>query len=168
MRTYWPILSLPLLLIAGCDRKPEKSTDQPGVVTNILDQSPPEAGDVAAPSNAIAPVDTHGSVDAPSPAAAADGLVPAAMQGRWVGEAERCGDRSAALELTVAPDQLLFHESVGDVKRVTIDRDGRASVQAEFTGEGESWTRTLALRLMPDGRSLTITNDGTAVTRKRC
>jgi hypothetical protein len=41
-------------------------------------------------------------------------------------------------------------------------------VKADFTGEGQSWTRTLALRMAEDGKALTIVNDGTAVTRKRC
>ncbi len=66
------------------------------------------------------------------------------------------------------PDQLLFHESVGTVKQVNQDANGRAAVEAAFTGEGQSWTRTLALTLSKDGKALTVVNDGTAVTRKRC
>ncbi|BBD01607.1 hypothetical protein ACT9ST_15385 [Sphingobium limneticum] len=157
---------LPLLLVTACNRAADKQNDQPGVVTNILDQTLPNME--AAPANGITPVETVPRVETPPPAAAADGLVPAAMQGRWAGAAERCGDKAAALELTVMPDQLLFHESVGTVKQVTQDADGRAAVEAAFTGEGQSWTRTLALTLSKDGKALTVVNDGTAVTRKRC
>ena len=157
---------LPLLLVTACNRAADKQNDQPGVVTNILDQTLPKME--AAPANGITPVETVPRVETPPPAAAADGLVPAAMQGRWAGAAERCGDKAAALELTVMPDQLLFHESVGTVKQVTQDADGRAAVEAAFTGEGQSWTRTLALTLSKDGKALTVVNDGTAVTRKRC
>ncbi|MBU0931984.1 MULTISPECIES: hypothetical protein [Sphingobium] len=160
------LLMLPLLLVTACNRAADKQNDQPGVVTNILDQTLPNME--AAPANGITPVETVPRVETPPPAAAADGLVPAAMQGRWAGAAERCGDKAAALELTVMPDQLLFHESVGTVKQVTQDADGRAAVEAAFTGEGQSWTRTLALTLSKDGKALTVVNDGTAVTRKRC
>ncbi|WP_311268682.1 hypothetical protein [Sphingobium sp. WCS2017Hpa-17] len=161
------LLMLPLLLIVtACNRTPEKQDDQPGVVTNILDQTLPNMAEP--PANGITPVETGPARPAPTPAAAPDGLVPAAMQGRWAGAAERCGDKAAALELTVMPDQLLFHESVGTVKSVTQDKDGRAAVEAAFTGEGQSWTRTLALSLSKDGKALTVVNDGTAVTRKRC
>ena len=173
MRKSTPaLLMLPLLVLAACNRAPEKQDDQPGVVTNILDQTLPNME--APPSNGIGPVAPTptstpiSTVDTPPPPPAPDGLIPAAMQGRWTGAAERCGDKAAALELTVMPDQLLFHESVGTVKSVTQDKDGRAAVDAAFTGEGQSWTRTLALSLSKDGKALTIVNDGTAVTRKRC
>lgn len=157
---------LPLLLVTACKPAPDKQNDQPGVVTNILDQTLPNME--AAPANGITPVEATPAVKAPLPAAAPDGLIPTAMQGRWAGAAERCGDKAAALELTVMPDQLLFHESVGTVKQVTQDANGRAAVEAAFTGEGQSWTRTLALTLSKDGKALTVVNDGTAVTRKRC
>lgn len=160
------LLMLPLLTVTACNRAPEKQGDQPGVVTNILDQTLPNAAE--APTNGITPVEAAPTVQPPPPAAAPDGLIPVGMQGRWAGAAERCGDKAAALELTVTPDQLLFHESVGTVKSVTQDKDGRAAVEAAFTGEGQSWTRTLALRTSADGKALTVVNDGTAVTRKRC
>lgn len=160
------LLILPLLLVAACNRAPESQGDQPGVVADIVDQTLPNME--AAPANGITPVETTPDVQKPPPAAAADGLIPVGMQGRWAGAAERCGDRAAALELTVMPGQLLFHESVGTVKRVTQGDDGRAAVEAAFTGEGQSWTRTLALTLSKDGKALTVVNDGTAVTRKRC
>lgn len=167
MRTPPPAL-LMLLVLAACNRAPEQQDDQPGVVTNILDQTLPNME--APPSNGTGPVapTPTSTADTPPPPPAPDGLIPAAMQGRWTGAAERCGDKAAALELTVMPDQLLFHESVGTVKSVTQDKDGRAAVDAAFTGEGQSWTRTLALSLSKDGKALTIVNDGTAVTRKRC
>ena len=72
------------------------------------------------------------------------------------------------MELTVEPDQLIFHESVGVVQSVNQQADGRLQVQAAFTGEGESWTRTLSFRPSADGARLTIVTDGTAVTRKSC
>lgn len=161
------LLSL-LLPIAACGKQDQDAAKQPGVVTNILDQAVPDARPADAPANGIAPTEPSPTVDTPPPPAAPDGLIPAAFQGRWVGEQEKCGDRAAPLELKVAPDSLIFHESVGTVKAVRAESDGRVAVDAAFTGEGQSWTRTLQMRASPEGQALTITNDGTAVVRKRC
>ena len=96
------------------------------------------------------------------------GAIPVAFQGNWTGLNDRCGDRSAELELKVTPDTLIFHESVGTVKGVATGTGGRLRVDAAFTGEGDSWTKQLELRPSANGRELTIINDGAAVTRKRC
>lgn len=72
------------------------------------------------------------------------------------------------MELTITPDQLVFHESVGTVESITPQPDGTVAIKAAFTGEGQSWTRTLALRGSDDGQRLTIVHDGVAITRKRC
>lgn len=163
---------LPLLLVASCGQPSGNDTDQPGVVTNIMDQALPNMSDAPPSANVITPVESVPRIETPTPATDSvvdtAGLVPAAMQGRWTGAADRCGDRSSGLELTVAPDQFLFHESVGTVKNVTRGEDGQVAVEAAFTGEGQSWTRTLGLRTSKDGKALTIVNDGAAVTRKRC
>ncbi|MDO7836497.1 hypothetical protein Q4610_15730 [Sphingobium sp. HBC34] len=157
-----------LLLLAACDRPSDDAAQQPGVATTIMNQAPPAIRPTDAPANAIVPVEPAPRIDTPPSPAASDGLIPAAFQGRWTGAADRCGDRAAALELTIAPDQMIFHESVGAVQAVREGTDGRVTIDAAFTGEGQSWTRTLALRISADGRALTIVNDGTAVTRKRC
>lgn len=81
---------------------------------------------------------------------------------------DRCGDRAAAMELQILPDQLVFHESVGTVQTVKPDGDRRLSITAAFTGEGQSWSRTILLNLAADGQKLTIVNDGASETRKRC
>lgn len=158
---------LPLLLVAACDSGND-SAGQPSVVANIVDQALPNTQQPAQPANAITPVEPPPAIDRHAPADEPAGPIPASLQGNWTGTADRCGDRSADLELTVAPDELLFHESVGQVRSVKQVNDGSLSVEAAFTGEGQSWTRTLLLKPSPDGRMLTIVNDGAAVTRKRC
>lgn len=152
---------LPLIALAACDKPAEKPEVQPGVVTNISDRTE-RAPDVPPPVNATLPAES------PAPDVQASGSIPAALLGRWTGMTDKCGDRMADLELSILPDQLVFHESVGMVEAVTPGDDGQLSVKAAFTGEGQSWTRTLALRPAIDGATLTIINDGTAVTRKRC
>jgi len=150
---------LPVAMLSACDRSGDEVENQPGVVANIVDK-----GAVApAPSRNAAPVMTE---DEKSQQAGSRGLIPVAIQGQWAGVADRCGDPSAALDLNITPDRLIFHESEGKVEAVEAQADGRYAVRAAFTGEGQSWTRTLMLRI--DGGQLIIANDGEAVTRKRC
>ncbi len=96
----------------------------------------------------------------------APGQLPIAFQGRWTGMKDRCADAGAEQELKITPKELIFHESVGSVARVTRKGEGRVTVEAAFTGEGESWTKRLEMRA--SGDELTVSNDGQTVTRKRC
>ena len=170
-------LAMPLLLLAACD---DKGGEQPRMSTNIVDEQ--ATYDVSNETPAQDETLTAGNETQPQPAdnasvsAAADragtasrvGAIPAALQGSWTGLNDRCGDRSAELELKVTPDSLIFHESVGTVKGVATGTGGKVKVDAAFTGEGDSWTKKLELRPSANGRELTIINDGAAVTRKRC
>ena len=165
MRPLLPLALLaPAFALAGCDGG--KDDSQPGIVTNILDDALPNAQQPPPPDNAIVPAEPL--PDIPQPEDSAESSIPAPLLGRWTGAAETCGDRAAALELTVTPDRLIFHESEGRVTAVKGQEDGRVRVIADFTGEGESWTRTLEMKPSADGRRLTIVNDGASVTRKRC
>lgn len=160
-----PLLPLcALMALAACNRVSDEGGNQPDVVANIVENAVPEASEADAPANAVEQAANRGEAEAPSP----EGAVPQALRGNWTGVSDRCGDRAAALELAIGPDSLIFHESVGTVEAVATGADGAIRVTAAFTGEGESWTRTLTLRLSADGRTLTIVNDGAATTRKRC
>ena len=129
-----------------------------------LEQSLAEPSAAASDEDLATPTETM--VDENKPVPKADNF--ASFQGLWSGLQDVCGDSRAVLELTVAPDKLIFHESVGTVQSVTPRSDGTIAVEAAFTGEGQSWTRTLALRGSDDGQRLTIVHDGVAITRKRC
>lgn len=93
---------------------------------------------------------------------------PVALQGRWTGIKDRCTDVGADLELQITPKELIFHESVGTIMRVTQQTTGEVMIDAAFTGEGQSWTRKLKARLSSGGQTLTIANDGQSAIRKRC
>lgn len=155
-----------LMLLAACGEREEDR--QPGVSTNIVERDA-GADNLSRDGNAGDPTEPEeaGTSNAaePSPVTSA---MPSAVQGRWTGLNDACGDRTADLELNITRDSLIFHESVGKVTGVASRPNGHVSVDAAFTGEGESWTRTLELRPSANGRELTIINDGVAVTRKRC
>ncbi|WP_062113675.1 hypothetical protein [Sphingobium sp. MI1205] len=164
------LFAMPLLLLAACGEKDEGNR---GLSANIVDEQPsydvsnemPAQDERLAPDNGTESTSAN-NADVPKPSAAT--TIPAALQGNWTGLNDRCGDRSAELELKVTPESLVFHESVGTVEGVTTGADGRVRVDAAFTGEGQSWTKRLDLRPSANGRELVITNDGAAVTRKRC
>ncbi|HKY81441.1 MAG TPA: hypothetical protein VJM09_08210 [Sphingobium sp.] len=171
------LFALPLLMLAACG---DTDGGSAGMSTNIVDeQASYDVSNVSpAQDESLAPIDQEGvgraAVNAAVPItprsspAAPGGTIPAAIQGRWTGLNDACGDRSAELELTVTPNSLIFHESVGTVIGVASGVGGRVRVDAAFTGEGDSWTRKLELRPSANGRELIVANDGTAVTRKRC
>lgn len=158
-------IPLALLLLAACGSK--QNDDQPGVVANIMDKTLPNMEREVVPDNAIDTVEPLPDIPQPRQQTVL-GLVPAGLQGRWTGVTDRCGDPGAVLDLTITPDRLIFHESVGTVTATDPGADGRYMLKAAFTGEGESWTRMLAVRLGAGGQELVIVNDGAAVTRKRC
>jgi len=171
------LITLPLLLIAACD---EKGGGKPGMSANIVDEeasydvsnvTPAQDETLAAGNEARPAAAANGSAPATPRQAArphAAGSIPAALQGSWTGLNDKCGDRSAELELKVTPNSLIFHESVGTVQGVVTGSGGKTRIDAAFTGEGDSWTKKLELRPSANGRELTIINDGAAVTRKRC
>lgn len=164
MRNHF-LVALPLLLLAGCGSKEQ---NQSGMVTNILDQALPNAREAPPGANAITPVEPAPDLPVAKGDAIHANAIPIALQGNWTGTNERCGDKAAVQALKITAASLIFHESVGAVQRVSREPDGRLAVVASFTGEGDSWTRTLILRPSVDGRQLTVANDGAAVVRKRC
>lgn len=103
----------------------------------------------------------------PNPEATSDRAIPPSALGRWAGISDDCADGTAESALTVTRDQLLFHESAATIRTVEPVDNGVA-VQADFTGEGQSWSRRIVLRPSADGQRLTIVNDGVDVARKRC
>lgn len=168
MRTF---ILIGLALLAGCDdRKPPE--------TEGIDRAPIETADPAPRTPASNPAEETPPVEAPPPDATArndrndnsadPSAIPAALRGQWTGLDERCGDRGAVLALELSPRELLFHESAGTVKRIEAAPGDATRVTADFTGEGESWTRTLLLKPSANGQRLTITQQGSTVTRKRC
>lgn len=166
------LTALPLLLLAACD---QSGGGKPGMSTNIVEEQSsydvnnrsPVDDESLTPDNMAEPADDEAArQDEPQPSSGR--VIPKLLQGRWTGVNDACGDRSADLELTVTPDSLIFHESVGTVKDVETVSAGRFRVTAAFTGEGDSWTRRVELRPSANGRELIMVNDGAAVTRKRC
>jgi hypothetical protein len=90
--------------------------------------------------------------------------IPAAFQGRWAGSQARCDRPGDDTRLTVNPASLIYYESLGQVRAVERIAPRQIRVAAQYSGEGETWSRTTRLRLSENGAALTV--DG--MTRRRC
>lgn len=122
---------------------------------NVAPTSPSPSEPVTA---APAPVVTAAPADMQS--------IPAAYLGKWDATAEACAQPSIDT-LTIAANELRFHESIGEINSITQDGDGIV-VAGPFEGEGESWDGSMRLALSADQNTLTLTNNGKPVTRVRC
>lgn len=160
-------LFIGLLLLAACDDKqtPEQGGIDRAPIGNAAPAPDPVPMETAEPTETTREA-TPANQAEPQPADPA--AIPVAMRGQWVGLSERCRDRGAPLALEVTPRELLFHESVGTIKKVEGASGDARRVTADFTGEGQSWSRTLLLEPSASGQRLTITQQGSVVTRKRC
>jgi hypothetical protein len=112
------------------------------------------------------------SLSAAAPAAARSSEVsvaelPAAFLGVW--DADPACPSTSDTRLTVSAAELTFFESGAMIKKVTVKSPDEAIVDADFSGEGETWSRSVHLKLGDDGKTLT-SDEGTdkAVTRTRC
>ncbi len=92
--------------------------------------------------------------------------IPAAFLGRWDRDAAACAAPATSIEgVTIAPGELRFHESLGEVRAVTPVAGGVA-IEAAYSGEAEHWTTRQVLRVAGD--TLTIEGAGTPIRRVRC
>ena len=90
----------------------------------------------------------------PGPGAA---TIPAAIQGRWGLTAGDCipGASDAKGLVEIGPTTLRFYESRATLAAVSDRSAGRITGTYDFTGEGQTWTRTISLsRTGTDGRLL--------------
>jgi hypothetical protein len=91
--------------------------------------------------------------------------IPAAFHGEWNAQLEHCGTGLNDSAMRIEPRVMRFYESRGDVIRVTRNGERSVSVEANFQGEGETWTETVRLTLSPEDGRLTTGEDA---PRLRC
>lgn len=122
----------------------------------------PEADDPAA--SAAPPA--AGSTSQPPPASPPDSEpstgIPDAMQGRWGLVAADCeaGRPDAKGLLIVTAEGLEFYESIGNLGAVESRGADRMRASFDFTGEGMSWERDMALTLENGGERLALQEFG--------
>ena len=133
------IAALAALPLAACDNQsepaPEPTAAEPtATATEALTPTPtPEADDIA---------------DATA--------IPTAIRGRWGLVEADCepGRDDAKGLLTITADKLEFYESVGTLDSIEEAGANRIRADFDFTGEGMTWERDIALELEDGGQTL--------------
>ena len=122
----------------------------------------PASDDASVGGDSIDASDPSGSAGDPDNVA----TIPERFHGEWNGDLVACGTGSSETRLRISADQIRFYESVGVVRNVEVESDRVVVVDAEYTGEGETWSDRRRLMLAGDGESLTV--GGTNLVRHRC
>lgn len=145
------LVTLAALLAAGGCSEPAENVPAIENAAPVGDRTP----EVAAPANGASP----------APAT----RLPQPLLGAWT--ADKTGNCAAdnELRIDIAPARIDYHESRARVTRVTPVGERSWGVDAEFSGEGEAWTRSFDLNLSADGRTLTRVEAPVAdITYTRC
>lgn len=93
--------------------------------------------------------------------------IPEPFRGRWDASAAACAGAGSEMRLVVGPDSLRFHESLARVEAVRVLGADAVALDLASEGEGERWSETRTLRLMPDG-GLAVEAPGSSANRVRC
>jgi hypothetical protein len=126
--------------------------------------APPRGADAMALANAC---EEAVSPAPPRPAPPLPGRqeqIPANFRGEWNARVGDCGTGRNDTRLIVDARTVRFYESRGEVTGVTRNGPRSITVDARYTGEGRTWSRSTTMRLSGDGDQLTI--DGSV--RQRC
>lgn len=116
-------------------------------------------------AGSIAPVaEPPEAPEAPATPPAAAPAIPAAFRGEWNANRALCGTGRGETRLVVGSNWVQFHESSGDVSAVRRQNDRIVTLAAAFTGEGQTYGRTIRMELSPSGKALTIEG----LLRHRC
>jgi hypothetical protein len=115
----------------------------------------PEPADTVADATPLEP--TPDATTTPPPGETTDPrTIPAAIQGRWGLTEADCepGRADAKGLLTISGDRLEFYESVGTLDSIDEAGPNRIRADFDFTGEGMTWERDIALDLQDGGQTL--------------
>jgi hypothetical protein len=137
-----------------------------------------DAGDpVDKDANAIGPAEVTETsagkaAGGPPPAAGSGvpGTIPTAIQGRWGITPADCvaGPGDAQGLLTIGPEEIKFYESRATPGTSIEAKDNGISGNWNFSGEGETWSEYVSLKLQDDGLVRTERNPPTTYTYARC
>jgi len=153
------------LAIAGC----RQADDSSNAAANGANSSENASIETLPPSeDAAPPAATNDTANEAVPAAA----IPAAFQGRWGMVPGDCtstrGDNKGLI--TVDSDSIKFYESRATLAKVTMNAPENFTGDFNFSGEGQTWTKSQNLKLTGSSNTLIRSETGPAAsyTYKRC
>ena len=94
--------------------------------------------------------------------------IPQSFWGEWNTNLLECGTGLNDTRLLIDARRVRFYESDGEVRRVIFHNSRAITVTGSYSGEGQVWDRTDQLVLSRSRNDLTITSEGSSLTRQRC
>lgn len=150
LRTFSSLLltTAATLALAACQKPADVPVSENGAsavngVDSVETIGEPDAN-IAQPANSVGPAIKE---------------IPTAFLGRWGMARNDCDpSRDDAKGLvTVTPDALKFYESMGRLESIEGVSPTEVKATFAFTGEGQSWTKTMTLALDEGGTTLVRT-----------
>lgn len=138
------------MALSACQKEADKPAVENVTIGNVVeDTTPAEAAKAGVPPTA------SNAVPAADPEKVLSGI-PMAFRGRWgMVEADCDVSRSDTKGLvTVDAESLKFYESMGRLKTIDVVSPIEVKANFAFSGEGQSWTKTMTLKLDEGGTTL--------------
>jgi hypothetical protein len=126
--------------------------------------TPPRGGDAMTLANACEEAVSPAPPRPASPLPGRAEQIPADFRGEWNARLQDCGSGRGDSRLIIDARTVRFYESRGEVTGVSRDGPRAITVEARYTGEGRTRTRSSHMSLSRGGEDLTI--DG--AVRHRC
>ena len=165
MRLRLPLLSSFLIALVVACSKPSPVANGANAVTAL-----PVASNETGTTPAGGPPENKTQPAAAAPAAAAQGKIPAALQGRWGLTPADCTAPLASARglLVINGDELRLYESRAVPSPAVITDAGTTSGQFHFTGQGRGWTKFESLKRTGDKLTRTEGNPTASYTYAKC
>ncbi|HEY0625530.1 MAG TPA: hypothetical protein VGD10_02235 [Allosphingosinicella sp.] len=153
-------MSLILLLAAACsqqeDTTPSNAINPASAGNEAVDTSS-EANILSNEATAEPPAAVGNEAAPPAEQKNDSAVIPAAFRGTWGGPGGSdctATDGTAKARLVVGSDRLTFYEARGTVRKTAIHSPTSISVEADYEGEGMTWSKGYRLTLLDGGKRL--------------
>jgi len=90
------------------------------------------------------------------------------FRGEWDTAPAACESGESDGHLSLSATRIAFYESIGPVTSVRLQGPLDIVVDAQMSGEGETWLAHYHFRLSRDKRSLSLLDEGQPVVYQRC
>lgn len=156
------LMTAATMALSACQKEADKPAIDNVAIGNLVEETVPDDE-----GNGLEPVNASDATAKVDPDNNLSGI-PVAFRGRWgMNEADCDVSRSDTKGLvTVDAGSLKFYESMGRLKSITSASPTEVKGTFAFSGEGQSWTKVMTLKLDEGGTTLVrIEEDPTGTYR---
>ncbi|MGK2911386.1 MAG: hypothetical protein ACSLE1_16540 [Sphingobium sp.] len=156
------LMTAATLALSACQKEADKPEIDNVAISNVVEEAVTDDD-----ANGVEPVNASNASAAPAAANNLSGI-PVAFRGRWgMNEADCDVSRADTKGLvTIDANSLKFYESMGRLKSIISASATEVKGNFAFSGEGQSWTKVMTLKLDKGGTTLVrIEQDPTGTYR---